>query len=106
MYDTIGFASGIDFGKFYSSVEKFLENNLPENKKVFFIFTCARVSARFTSTIKEKAKKKNAQIIGEFGCKGYNTYGPWKIVGGMNKNHPSDKELKSVIQFFHSIARK
>ena len=35
-YDMIGFASGIDFGKFYPSVEEFLVNNLPKSKKVFF----------------------------------------------------------------------
>lgn len=39
-YDLIGFASGIDFGKFYEVVEQFLEKNLPENKRVFFLYTC------------------------------------------------------------------
>ena len=38
-YDLIGFASGIDFGNFYSSVEAFLRKNLPDNKKVFFLYT-------------------------------------------------------------------
>ncbi|MBR6543319.1 MAG: hypothetical protein IKT73_08960 [Anaerotignum sp.] len=36
-YDLIGFASGIDFGKFYPSVERFLQENLPKDKKVFFL---------------------------------------------------------------------
>ena len=35
VYDMIGFASGIDFGRFYPDVEQFLENNLPENKQVY-----------------------------------------------------------------------
>ena len=34
VYELIGFASGIAFGKFYSPVEKFLSENLPENKKI------------------------------------------------------------------------
>ena len=85
-YDIIGFASGIDFGKFYPSVEEFLENNLPKSKKVFFLYTCAKVSDRFTKAIKEKALEKDSIILGEYGCKGYNTYGPWKLIGGMNKN--------------------
>ena len=37
-YEVIGFASGIDFGKFYECVEQFLRDNLPEKKKVFFLF--------------------------------------------------------------------
>lgn len=102
-YDLIGFASGIDFGKFYESVEQFLDNNLPENKRVFFLYTCARVSNRFTETIKTAARKKNAIILGEYGCRGFNTYGPWKMIGGMNKGHPSAIEIQNALLFTESI---
>ena len=102
-YDLIGFASGIDFGKFYDSVEQFLEKDLPENRKVFFLYTCARVSDRFTETIKTAARRKGAVILGEYGCRGFNTYGPWKLIGGMNKGHPSAEELQGAVGFFESL---
>ena len=102
-YDLIGFASGIDFGRFYDPVEQFLENNLPENKQVFFLYTCAKVSKRFTESIKAAASKKGAVILGEYGCRGFNTYGPWKLIGGMNKNHPSEDEISSALAFFESL---
>ena len=47
-YDLIGFASGIDFGRFYDSVETFLEDNLPKKKHIFFLYTCAKVNKHFT----------------------------------------------------------
>ena len=103
VYALIGFASGIDFGKFYDPVEQFLEKNLPENKQVFFLYTCAKVSNRFTETIKTAARKKGAVILGEYGCRGFNTYGPWKMIGGMNKGHPSAEELQGAMQFFVSL---
>ena len=102
-YDLIGFASGIDFGKFYDSVERFLEKNLPENKRVFFMYTCAKVNNRFTNSIKAAATKKGATVLGEYGCKGFNTYGPWKVIGGMNKNHPTKNELENCITFFEAL---
>ena len=102
-YDLIGFAPGIDFGKFYESVEQFLEKNLPENKRVFFLYTCARVSDRFTETIKTAARKKGAVMLGEYGCRGFNTYGPWKMIGGMNKGHPSEEEQQGAVEFFESL---
>ena len=102
-YDVIGFASGIDFGKFYESVEQFLIKNLPENKEIFFLYTCAKTSVRFTKTMREKAAKKNSTILGEYGCKGYNTYGPWKMIGGMNKNHPTSVEIAEAIEFFETM---
>ena len=37
-YEVIGFASGIDFGKFYEEIENFAEANLPIKKEVFFLF--------------------------------------------------------------------
>ena len=102
-YDLIGFASGIDFGKFYGPVEAFLESNLPESKRVFFLYTCAKINPRFTEKIKALALKKGAVILGEYGCKGYNTYGPWKMIGGMNKNHPSEDEISNAVNFFASL---
>ena len=38
-YDRIGIASGVAFGKYYPQMLKFLEENLPEDKEVFFIHT-------------------------------------------------------------------
>lgn len=102
-YDLIGFASGIDFGKFYEPVEVFLKKNLPEHKRVFFLYTCAKVSGRFTETVKAAARKKGAIILGEYGCRGFNTYGPWKLIGGMNKGHPSAEELQDAVGFFESL---
>lgn len=101
-YDIIGFASGIDFGKFYSLVEQFLTDNLPNNKQVFFLYTCAKTSNRFTQSVKNKALEKNSTVLGEYGCKGYNTYGPWKLIGGMNKNHPNQSEIQEAIKQFES----
>lgn len=102
-YDLIGFASGIDFGYFYKSVEDFLIKNLPVGKSVFFLYTCAKPSSRFTETMRQQAIKQNAAVLGEYGCRGFNTYGPWKLIGGMNKNHPSAEEIQKALRFFASL---
>lgn len=103
-YDLIGFASGIDFGRFYDPVVQFLQENLPEKKKVFFLYTCAKVSDRFIRQIHEEAVKKNAVSLGSYGCRGYNTYGPWKWIGGMNKNHPDQTEIQEAVRFVASLS--
>ena len=50
-YDIIGFASGIDFSRFYAPVEAFLARNLPLGKRVFFLYTAAAPSPRFTQSL-------------------------------------------------------
>ena len=102
-YEVIGFASGIDFGKFYKEIEDFAKENLPIKKKVFFLYTCAMERKGFTESMKKIALEKDAVILGEYGCKGYNTYGPWKAVGGMNKKHPTKAEIMSAINFFDKL---
>ena len=39
------------------------------------------------------------------GCPGFNTYGPWKLVGGMNKDHPSREEMEQAVQFFANLIK-
>jgi len=102
-YDLIGFASGIDFGTFYTPVLDFLRENLPNGKQVFFLYTCASVSPRFTKQVREEAHKKDACPLGEYGCRGYNTYGPWKLIGGMNRNHPTRAEIDGALAFFQTL---
>ena len=72
-------------------------------KKVFFLYTCAKKNSKFTEHIKKEALEKGAVIMGEYGCRGYNTYGPWKVIGGMNKNHPSQEELEEAILFYETL---
>ena len=104
-YDLIGFASGIDFGRFYGCVEQFLKKNLPENKRIFFLYTCAKTNGHFTESIRLEARKKNAIVMGEYGCKGFNTYGPLKLIGGMNRNHPTIEEQDKAVRFFESLVQ-
>ena len=56
--------------------------------------------------MKAAALEKKAVLMGEYGCRGYNTYGPWKVIGGMNKNHPSKEELDEVIRFYEILLCK
>lgn len=102
-YDVIGFASGIDFGKFYESVENFARENLPDKKQVFFLYTCAMDRSGFTDSMRAIVSQKEGIVLGEYGCKGYNTYGPWKMIGGMNKKHPTEDEIRAAVTFFEKI---
>ena len=96
-YDRIGFASGIYFSKFHQTILKFASENLPENKKVFLICTYGG-SANYKS-IEQILDKKHASVVGKFGCKGYDTFGPFKLVGGIAKGHPDGNDLKAAVSF-------
>lgn len=99
-YDRIGFASGIYYGKFHQSVLNFASVNLPEYKEVFLICTHGGSAYQSIETI---IKDKHCNVIGKFSCKGYDTFGPFKLVGGIAKGHPNEKDLAAAMEFYQSL---
>ena len=104
-YDCIGFASGIYYSKFQKSVLDFAGQYLPEGKDVFFVYTCGSMGKGYTKAIAEAAAKK-AHILGEYGCRGFDTFGPFKLVGGIAKGHPDADDLQKAKDFYQSICRE
>jgi flavodoxin len=104
-YDLIGFASGIYGGKFDPNIIKFAKENLPENKKIFYIMTSA-MNKIFKNAMGNGIDGKNAEIIGRFTCSGYNTFGPFKLVGGTSKGHPDDEDIKNALEFYKGLIKE
>ena len=48
-------------------------------------------------------EQKHASVIGKFGCKGYDTFGPFKLVGGIAKGHPNEEDMKNAADFVKGI---
>ncbi|MGN0963825.1 MAG: flavodoxin family protein [Dysosmobacter sp.] len=105
-YDCIGFASGIYYSKFQKSVLDFAGQYLPEGKDVFFVYTCGSMGKGYTKAIAEAAAAKKAHILGEYGCRGFDTFGPFKLVGGIAKGHPDADDLQKARDFYQSICRE
>lgn len=105
-FDTVGIASGIYFGKFHESINSFVQNSLPQNKNVFFIYTCGKDSQKYIFEIKKIALSKTANILGSYGCLGFDTFGPFKIIGGIAKGHPNSEEIKGAVNFFENLSKQ
>lgn len=105
-YDCIGFASGIYYSKFQKSVLDFAGQYLPEGKDVFFVYTCGSMGKGYTKAIAGAAAAKGAHILGEYGCRGFDTFGPFKLVGGIAKGHPDADDLQKAKDFYQSICRE
>ena len=102
-YDCIGFASGIYGGSFGKPLLEFAQQYLPEGKKVFFLYTCAIKLKHYTNNIRKIVNAKRCRILGAYSCKGYNTFGPFKLIGGTSKGHPDQKEVQAAEAFFREM---
>ncbi len=109
--DLIGFGSGIYIAKFHKELIDFVKR-LPtvENKEAFIFSTSGMkqnlLSSRSHKSIRRLLKSKNFKIIDEFNCLGYDTYGPLKLIGGVNKNRPNDKDKRQAIEFALKIKNR
>ena len=103
VYSCIGIASGIAYGKYYPQMLKFLENNLPCDKDVFYIHTAGDPRENHADSAKKIADERNCRCLGVFYCKGFDTFGPFKLVGGINKNRPNTEDMEQVIQFYRGL---
>ncbi|NLP04302.1 MAG: flavodoxin [Fibrobacter sp.] len=104
-YDLTGFASGTYFGKFSREVMDFARNNLPVKKRVFLINTYGANRGN-TKEMKRIIEEKSGQLLGTYGCKGFDTFGPLKLIGGIAKGHPDENDIKGAIEFFKEIVQK
>ena len=95
-YDLIGFGSGIYWGKHDKRLLD-LADNLPLlNDKKAFIFSTSglRAGRVFNRKLKRKLREKGLSIIGEFSCRGFDTAGPLRLIGGLHKGRPDEKDLE------------
>lgn len=102
-YDRIGFASGIYYSKFQKTLLAYAENNMPEGKETFFIYTYGAEKAGYTKAIAEAVNKHHAKILGEFGCLGFDSFGPFKLIGGIAKGHPNQTDMDKAVAFYKGL---
>ncbi len=109
--DLVGFGSGVYYSKFHKGLID-LVDNLPqmENKKAFLFSTSGMrknfILNRSHRHFKNKLKEKGFKILGEYDCRGYDTYSLLKLIGGINRGRPNKKDLKGAKKFAKSIRNK
>lgn len=103
-FERIGFASGIYFSSFSKQILKFASDCLAEGKEVFFINTCGNPLGMYFDAIRKITEKKNCRELGRYQCLGFDTFGPFKLVGGIAKGHPTNEEIEGAVKFYESLS--
>lgn len=44
-------------------------------------------------------QSKGLEVVGEFNCAGFGTFGPLRIIGGINKGSPNDEDFNKAETF-------
>jgi flavodoxin len=105
-YDLIGLGSGIAFGKHYQRLLEFVDA-LPALHAKTFVFSTRGASrgGSHHAALKSKLEAKGLTVVGEFSCRGFDTYGPMKLIGGIAKGRPNEQDLRDAEQFAKALER-
>ena len=98
-YDYIGLALGVYGLEMAKELVSFVKQYMPRGKEVFFIFTYSFAKGDATKKIREVLYEKDCHVYGEFSCHGFTTVGPFALVKGIYKGHPTLEELAEAREF-------
>ncbi|OAA88795.1 flavodoxin family protein [Clostridium coskatii] len=103
-YDLIGFGSGIYYGKFHKNIVELIDKlSTLSGKKAFIFSTSGQGKNKYNNLIEQKLKEKGFEVVGSFACKGYDTFGPFKIFGGIAKGRPNNEDLQNAKEFAQNL---
>jgi flavodoxin len=106
-YDLIGFGSGKYFLRPHKKLRNFVEKLDNVDSKKAFVFSTSG-DGKPMGWLEKNLSKKGFDVLGEFYCKGFDTYAFAKIIhrGGLNKGNPDDKDLENARNFAERLKKK
>lgn len=101
----VGLGSGIFFGDRHKTLLAFAER-LPARPggRAFVFSTSGRGGTRFHRKLRSVLEAKGYAVVGEFACRGWDTYAIFKLVGGINRGRPNEADLADAAAFARGLA--
>ena len=107
----VGFGSGVYYGRMHEALFEWLRG-LPDTNAAMcpaFVFSTSGLPFlhRFWhAPLIRELSRKGFEVLGDFHCRGHDSWGPLWLAGGINKRHPDGGDLERASQFGAGIARK
>lgn len=103
-YDLIGLGSGIYFGRFHPALRRWVRElpAVPVHGRRAFVFSTSGLSGLWRvwhQPLKASLARKGFDVVAEFHCRGFDTFGPLWLMGGINRRHPDADDLQRAADF-------
>ncbi|MEV7523580.1 flavodoxin family protein [Streptomyces sp. NPDC091371] len=100
--DLVGFGAGVFYGRLNPRLTAFAEA-LPAGRGRAFVFATSglreKPRAPFTRPLVRLLEGKGFEVPGSFTCRAFDTWAPFKLVGGINKQRPDTADLAAARAF-------
>lgn len=106
--DLVGFGSGIFGMDFHPRLLRFVEALPGEQRRKAFVFTTSGLPEppfrRYLRRLARLLGHKGFDVVGTFSCRGFDTWLPFRLVGGISKNRPGTADLDAARRFAERLA--
>lgn len=100
--DLVGFGSGVFYSRLHPRLTDFAKA-LPPGEGRAFVFATSGLPelppAPFTRPLVRLLEGKGLRVEGSFSCRAFDTWAPFKVVGGINKRRPNAGDLAAARAF-------
>ncbi|WP_243071350.1 flavodoxin [Candidatus Mycolicibacterium alkanivorans] len=102
-YDLVGFGSGIYFNAVHSRLRRLI-HSLPhvDGGRAFTFFTSGGPEVPlvgYSRSIRRQLASTGFDVLDSFSCRGLDTVGSLRLIGGLNKRRPNDRDLGRAAAF-------
>ncbi|MEU7065699.1 flavodoxin family protein [Streptomyces sp. NPDC053429] len=98
----VGFGSGVFYGRLHPRLTDFVKA-LPPGRGRAFVFATSGLPeippAPFTRPVVRLLEDKGFTVDGSFSCRAFDTWAPFKLFGGLNKQRPDAGDLAAARRF-------
>ncbi|MCF3102199.1 flavodoxin family protein [Streptomyces roseoverticillatus] len=105
--DLVGFGSGIFLGKFHPRLRQFVRSLPQVERRGAFVFATSGLPEPrlrpFTRPLVRVLAQKGWEVNDTFSCRGFDTWLPFKLVGGINKGRPGAPDLEAARTFAEGL---
>lgn len=107
----LGLGSGVYYGRMHPALFDWLRGlpDTPATTCRAFVFSTSGLSCLakvWHAPLAAMLSRKGFVVVGEFHCRGHDSWGPLWLAGGINKRHPDGRDLERASRFAGDLARK
>ncbi len=105
--DLVGFGSGIFGMDFHPRLSRFVRELPEKRRRKAFVFSTSGLPEprfrRYTGRLSRLVGRKGFDVVGTFSCRGFDTWLPFELVGGISKNRPGMADLGAARRFAEGL---
>jgi flavodoxin len=108
-YQLLGLASGVYYGRMHEALFEWLRGfpDAPVPSMPAFIVSTSGLpflAKLWHAPLRHLLARKGFRVVGELACRGFDTWGPLWLTGGLNRAHPDARDLARAERFAAGLA--